>query len=136
LIEAIADGFRAPGLQAKLDELEQSKARLQSEIGRAPATSTRLHPNLAELYRKKVASLQDALVDPVTKTEALETLRGLIDRVSVSAGGNGFTIELVGEIANMVRLSAGAESQLGGMSCPTTSACSSHNSLQHKDANG
>ena len=61
LIEAIADGCRAPGLQAKLDELEQSKARLQSEIDGAPAPSTRLHLNLAELYRKKVASLQEAL---------------------------------------------------------------------------
>jgi site-specific DNA recombinase len=110
LIEAIADGFRAPGLQAKLDKLEQTKARLQCEIEGAPAPSTRLHPNLAELYRKKVASLQDALVDPVTKTEALEILRSLINRVSVSAGETGFTIELVGEIANMVRLSAGAES--------------------------
>ena len=109
LIEAIADGFRAPGLQTKLDELEQTKARLQSEIEGAPEPSTRLHPNLADFYRKKVASLQDALVDPVTKTEALEILRSLIDRVSVSAGENGFTIELVGEIANMVRLSAGAE---------------------------
>jgi site-specific DNA recombinase len=110
LIEAIADGFRAPRRQAKLDELEQSKAKLQSKIDGAPTPSTRLHPNLAELYRKKVASLQDALVDPATKTEALEILRGLIDRVSVTAGENGFTIELVGEIANMVRLSAGAES--------------------------
>ena len=72
LIEAIADGFRAPGLRAKLDELEQTKSRLQSEIERAPEPSTRLHPNLAKLYRKKVARLQDALVDPVTKTEALE----------------------------------------------------------------
>jgi uncharacterized membrane protein YccC len=85
LIEAIADGFRAPRRQAKLDELEQSKAKLQSQIDGAPTPSTRLHPNLAELYRKKVASLQDALVDPATKTEALEILRGLIDRVSVTA---------------------------------------------------
>jgi hypothetical protein len=61
LIEAIADGFRAPGLQAKLDELEQTKSMLQSEIERAPEPSTRLHPNLAKLYRKKVARLQDAL---------------------------------------------------------------------------
>jgi hypothetical protein len=91
LIEAIADGFRAPGLQAKLDELERSKARLQSEIEGAPAPSIRLHPNLAELYRKKVVTLQDALVDPVMKTEALEILRSLINRVSVSAGETGFT---------------------------------------------
>jgi hypothetical protein len=57
-----------------------------------------------------VASLQEALIDPATKMEALEILRSLIDRVEVSADENGFAIELVGEIANMVRLSAGAES--------------------------
>ena len=110
MIEAIADGFRAPGLQAKLDELEQSKARLQSDIDGAPALAPQLHPNLAELYRKKVAFLRDALADSTTRTEALEILRGLIDRADVSASENGFEIELVGEIANMVRLSAGAES--------------------------
>jgi site-specific DNA recombinase len=44
LIEAIADGFRAPRLQTKLDELEQTKARLQAEIEGAPEPSTRLHP--------------------------------------------------------------------------------------------
>jgi DNA invertase Pin-like site-specific DNA recombinase len=110
LIEAIADGFRAPGLQGRLDELEQRKARLESEIDAAPTAAPRLHPNLAELYRKKVASLQDALADPATQMEALEILRGLIERVDVSAHEKGFSIELVGEIANMVRLCAGAKS--------------------------
>jgi hypothetical protein len=47
---------------------------------------------------------------PALRTEALEILRGLIERVEVQAAENGFAIELVGEIANMVRLSAGAES--------------------------
>ena len=32
LSEALADSFRAPGLQAKLDELEKSKARLQWRV--------------------------------------------------------------------------------------------------------
>jgi site-specific DNA recombinase len=110
LIEAIADGFRAPGLQAKLDELEQRKAALAAEIERAPLAAPRLHPNLAELYRKKVASLQQALAEPVTQAEALEILRGLVERVSVRHAAAGFEIELVGEIANMVKLSAEAES--------------------------
>jgi site-specific DNA recombinase len=70
----------------------------------------RLHPNLAELYRNKVANLQDALADPATQMEALEILRGLIERVSVRTDEKGFEIELIGEIANMVRLSAGSES--------------------------
>jgi hypothetical protein len=65
---------------------------------------------LAELYRKKVANLRDALTDPATQIEALEILRGLIKRVSVKTLENAFEIELVGEIANMVRLSAESDS--------------------------
>ena len=110
LIEAIADGLRAPGLQSKLDELERRKAVLEVEIAGAPAAAPRLHPNLAELYRQKVANLQDALADPGTQTEALEILRGLIERVDVRPAEDGLAIELIGEIANMVKLSAGAES--------------------------
>ncbi len=110
LIEAIADGFRAPGLQAKLDELEHRKILLEAEIDSAPAAAPRLHPNLAEIYRKKVGSLRDALADPETRSEAIEILRGLIERIVISAAGDGFTIELVGEIAHMVRLSTEAKS--------------------------
>jgi site-specific DNA recombinase len=72
LIEAIADGFRGTGLQAKLDELERRKAKLESEIDGLPAVAPRLHPNLAELYREKVSNLQDALAEPATQVEALE----------------------------------------------------------------
>jgi site-specific DNA recombinase len=109
VIEAIADGLRAPGLQSKLDELGERKTALEADIAGAPAAAPRLHPNLAEMYRQKVANLQDALADSVTQTEALEILRGLIEQVVVRAD-DGFAIELVGEIANMVRLPAGAES--------------------------
>jgi hypothetical protein len=101
LIEAIAEGFRAPGLQARLAELEERKAALESEINSAPPAVPRLHPNLTELYRKKVANLRDALADPTTQTEALEILRGLIERVTVKTVENAFEIELIGEIANM-----------------------------------
>ncbi|MCW8088241.1 hypothetical protein [Sabulicella glaciei] len=51
LIDAIADGPRAPGLQGKLDELGSRKAVLEAELretgkaSQAPA----LHPNLAEV---------------------------------------------------------------------------------------
>jgi hypothetical protein len=48
--------------------------------------------------------LRIALDDPHEKTAALEILRGLIDRVSVTPTDDGFEIELVGEIAKMVSL--------------------------------
>ena len=42
LIEAIADGLRAQGLQAKLDELESRKAALEAELATAPPAAPRL----------------------------------------------------------------------------------------------
>ena len=93
----------------KLDEPEQHKLKLETEIASASAAASRLHPNLAEIYRKKVDSLQGARSDPETRSEAIEILRGLIERVAIGAVEDGITIELVGEIANMVGLSSGPE---------------------------
>jgi site-specific DNA recombinase len=83
---------------------------LAAELGAVATTPLRLHPNLAEVYRRKVADLQAALADPAAHAEALDILRGLIERVDVRAGDDGISIELVGAIANMLKLSAGAES--------------------------
>jgi site-specific DNA recombinase len=84
LIEAIADGLRAPGLQAKLDDLDRRKRALEAERAAASAPAIRLHPNLADVYRRKVEALQEAVADPATGTEALEAVRGLIERVVVT----------------------------------------------------
>ena len=97
-----------------LDELEQHKLKLESAIASTSAAAPLLHPNLAEIYRKKIGNLQEALSDPETRSEAIEILRGLIERVAVSAAEEGFTIELVGEIANMVGLSSGSEGRKVG----------------------
>jgi hypothetical protein len=45
-----------PG-RPKLDELESRKAALEAELAAAPSPAPRLHPNLAEIYRRKVADL-------------------------------------------------------------------------------
>jgi hypothetical protein len=56
--DAIADGFRAPGLQSQLDEFETRKASLTTKLAAPAPTTPRLHPNLAEIYRTKVQTLQ------------------------------------------------------------------------------
>jgi site-specific DNA recombinase len=108
LIDAIADGIRAPGLQQKLDELESRKATLAGDLAATPGAAPRLMPNLAELYSTKVASLHEALrLDD--GAEALELVRSLIESVVVSPApsGDGLEIELIGEIAAMVELAQG-----------------------------
>ena len=106
LINAIADGLKTPGLKSKLEELEGRKGELEAQVEAALPPLPRLHPNLAELYRQKVANLQEALSAPDTQTEALEVLRGLIERVVVQPQEKGFEVGLIGEIAAMVDLGA------------------------------
>jgi len=110
LVDAIADGLRGLDLQRRLDELGAHKKELEKQLAAPAPPPVRLHPNLAVLYRQKVAELHTALADPELRTEALELIRGLIDRVELHPAEEGFRIELVGEIANMVALSAGVES--------------------------
>ena len=114
LFDAIADGLRTPGLKAKLEDLEEEKKQLAAEIEEAPPPPPQLHPNLAELYRAKVADLHQALAEPETRTEAIEIMRELIESVTLRPIDKGFEIELVGEIAKMITLPEGSGSVQGG----------------------
>jgi site-specific DNA recombinase len=104
LVEAIADGLRAPGLQQRLDELEARRKEIEEGLATASTTPVRLHPNLAQVYRQKVEQLQCALEDSEIRDEAVHILRGLIEYVSIAPIENGLEIEIVGEIAKMVEL--------------------------------
>jgi site-specific DNA recombinase len=107
LIDAMADGFRAPGLQQRLDELTERKAELEAELAQQEAPLPRLHPRLADVYRQKVECLHEALQSEATRQEAIQILQQLIDKVTVRWCNGAAEIEFVGEIANMVALSVG-----------------------------
>jgi len=102
LIEAIADGLRSPGLQQKLEELEQQKRRLEGEIESEPLPKPRLDPNMGELYRRQISKLEEALEDPASREEASALLRNLVQRVELKPGKKGLEVEFVGDIAQMI----------------------------------
>jgi len=77
---------------------------LEGEIDREPVPPPLLHPNLAEIYRRKVAQLEQALQDPAMRDEAFAVLRGLIDQIEVHPTEDGFDIDFRGQIANMISL--------------------------------
>ena len=65
----------------------------------------RLHPNLAAIYQRKVAALQDLVQNDATRTEAMEIIRSLVDQVALRPiAETELEIELVGDIANIVHL--------------------------------
>ena len=104
LIDAIADGLRAPGLQQRLDDLEARRKHLEKDLSNSPTTPVRLHPALAQIYRNQVERLQDALSHPEIRDEAVQILRGLVERVSIRRTKTWLEVEIVGEIAKMVEL--------------------------------
>jgi DNA invertase Pin-like site-specific DNA recombinase len=107
IYDAIAEGFRSPGLQDEVLALEAKQAELKRAIEAAPPPAPRFHPRLAELYREQVNELHVALNDPGARTEAATILRGLIDRISVIKGEKGFELELTGNIVKLVGLPGG-----------------------------
>jgi site-specific DNA recombinase len=110
-IDALLDAFTSGALkgvnvQAKLDALEARQTQGAAELAQLNADPVRLHPNLSEVYRRKVASLHDLPRDEANRPEAV---RSLIDRVICrpTPGGDP-EIELVGDLATMVHLTQSA----------------------------
>jgi hypothetical protein len=82
IMTAIEDGTYTPALKDRVKVLEGRKAEIEAIMASAePPSVVQLHPNAAEIYRRKVANLELALNDDSIKTEAGEVLRSLIDRV-------------------------------------------------------
>lgn len=107
LVEAIAEGLRSPEIQTKLDDLSAQKRNLEHKLTAAEPSAPVLHPNLAELYRRKVADLRSALNSPEDRDAAVNIMRTLIDHVAVESTDEGFRVEFVGEIANMIKIPHG-----------------------------
>ena len=105
LIQAIKDGVPASSIKDEFVALETRKELLERDIATAPEPAPRLHPNLAEIYRQKVAHLRDALNDDAARTEAATIVRGLVDRIQlVPDEASVLQIELVGDLAKILAL--------------------------------
>jgi site-specific DNA recombinase len=83
LLESVASGgLKGPSVQAKLEALEPRQPELARELAGLKDEPVRLHPNLAALCRRKVATLHDLLESDATRTEAVEITRSLVDHVT------------------------------------------------------
>jgi site-specific DNA recombinase len=104
IIEAIKAGLFHASMKAEMDALEARKVQLEKELAVAEAPPVRLHPNLAEIYRQKVAGLRDALNAPDTRDEAAEALRSLIEHIKLTPEDGALKIELFGELGAILAL--------------------------------
>src|SRR5215472_18931299 len=109
IMTAIEDGMYTPALKERMKVLEGRKAEIEAIVAIAePPSVVQLHPNAAEIYRRKVADLDLALNDDSIKVEAGEILRSLIDRVVLTPATdapNGIDAQLYGDLAAVLALS-------------------------------
>ena len=104
----LKEGHRSPAVIQELRGLEERRTSLKAQIETAgtPEPMPTLHPNLPELYRRKVEKLEQALQDPSSAAVAAAALRTLIDAILVHPGAarGELTIELRGDLAAFLRL--------------------------------
>ena len=93
-------------------ELRVTEHRLEELSGQIsaedqPETVPVLHPNLPELYRRRVEALEVSLADPSTCLAATEALRGLIDAIQIHPGERRgeLAVSLRGDLAAFLRSS-------------------------------
>ena len=102
----IKEGDGSPNIvREELHALEIRREELQWEMAAGQTNHQVLyHPAMADLYRKKVGELQTLLVSTETRTQAMESIRSLIERIEVFPGktrGNPDVI-VVGALAQIL----------------------------------
>jgi DNA invertase Pin-like site-specific DNA recombinase len=106
IVEAIKDGMRTPAMRDELASLENRKLELATAVSAAPAKAVRLHPNLAQIYRDKVARLHEELNRPELREEASAAIRSLIEEVRLVPVEGKLEIELAGALAGILALAS------------------------------
>ncbi|MBT5263353.1 MAG: hypothetical protein HOL85_00865, partial [Rhodospirillaceae bacterium] len=105
----ITEGDGDPGsVRGTLRGLEERKRDITSKMQAQPPTDIAIHPNIAELYRRKVQDLQTLLEDETSRPQAMEIMRSLVDRIEVAPGTKRGEPEvlLVGALASILDYAA------------------------------
>ena len=93
-----------PGcVRDQLRHLEARKRALAADLkARQSDLEIAIHPNLPDLYRRKVTRLQQVLVDETTRPQAIEIIRSLINRIEVHPDQEHCDVITVGELAQIL----------------------------------
>ena len=108
-------------VRGKLQDLETSKARLEGELTNLSlaqiSSDVVIHPNVPDLYRRRVTALADLLEDEQSRPEAMEAIRSLIERIEVGPPEDQrgpCTVTLVGALASVLAFVASHDQKQDG----------------------
>jgi DNA invertase Pin-like site-specific DNA recombinase len=105
LVDALAEGIRAPDINRRLNDLQARRAELAAALATPLPQAPTIPPDMAAVYRAKLAHLTAALAGP-NHTEAREAARTLIDKVIITPPTDPDDppgIELLGNFPNLLQ---------------------------------
>ena len=74
------------GMADRLRELDARQDELTERLTTTPVDLQDIHPNVADVYRRKVARLADTLDHAADREAAAAAIRSLIDRIVLTPG--------------------------------------------------
>lgn len=109
IIDAIADGVATTGMKSRLIEMEAEKERLAADLAAISDASdvVELHPASIEVYRRRIAELQEALHSGEDdRREAVNAIRSLVASIEVvpREGRGKFDLTVNGALAELLNL--------------------------------
>ncbi len=102
LVDALAEGTPAAAVRGRMETLDARRQVLEAELANAVLPAPRLHPNLAEVYRERMAQLADVLAED-DNAEARELVRGLVETIRLVPQDGRLRIEVRGELGAILR---------------------------------
>jgi hypothetical protein len=111
LSRTLLAGVVSRTLAAMLADREVERERLQPELGAEPPAEVRIlpHPALLRRFEQKVAGIREALNDPAVRTEAAETIRSLIARVTIEMEDGQVSAEVEASALTLIDFAQNAE---------------------------
>jgi site-specific DNA recombinase len=118
IVDAIAEGIPARTLKEELLTLENREDSLRAKVEARSEHKVAVSPAMAEIYRARVAKLQEAIDGSDAGREAMEAIRSLVERVVLEPINGKLAIDLYGEIGAILQLAVtrGGKNVLGPVS--------------------
>jgi len=111
LVHAITEGVAARTLKDELSRLEARQDEIDALLsGSHDDRLLLVRPRLADVYRRKVTDLHNALLQQETRVAATEILLDLLDEIKLTPEDGALRIDLKGAFAGMLRLAASRKS--------------------------
>jgi hypothetical protein len=102
----VKDGGPIEAIVEDMKRLEARKTELKDRLANAEEPPPLLHPNMAEIYRQRIAALYENLQNDDEKAEAAEVFRTLVDQVTLVPDEAELAIVLRGDLAAILRFAA------------------------------